>query len=97
RRHGVVLVLIFEEAEMMDSWMLRNRHVRRADQAEVHAVDERCAVVCEELEQLDAAFVLIDASDIDRKAIAHVELLAEATGVRSLWNFRSNADHYARN
>ena len=76
--HRVVLVLVLEEAEVMNARMFGNRDVRRADQHEVHAVDERRAVVLEEFEQLDAALVLVDAADVDREAIAHVELLAEA-------------------
>ena len=62
---------------------------------EVHAVDERRAVMLEELEQLDAALVLVDAADVDREAIAHVELLAEAPAVRSFRNLRADADDHA--
>ena len=67
----------------------------RADQHQVHAVDERRAVVLEEFEQLGAALVLVDAADVDREAIAHVELLPEAPGVRALGNLRADADHHA--
>ena len=70
----------------MNTWVLRNRHVRRADQDQVHAIDQRRAVVFEELEQLEAAFVLVDAADVDREAVSHLELLAEAPAVRSLGN-----------
>ena len=51
--------------------------MRRADQHQVHAFDERRAVMLEEIEQLGAALVLVDAADVDREPIAHVELLAE--------------------
>src|SRR5687768_18570618 len=76
----------------MDARMFGNRDMCGADQHQMHAVDERCAVVLEEVEQLDATLVLVDASDVDREAVANIELLPEAAAVRTLRDLRANAD-----
>ena len=94
--HRVVLVLVFEEAQVMNARMRRNCHVRCTDQHQVHAIDQRRAVVFEELEQLEAALVLVDAANVDRESVAHLELLAEAAAVRPFGNLGANADHDAR-
>ena len=49
----------------------------------------------EEIEQLDAALVLVDAPDVDREAIAQVELLPEAAAVRAFGDLRADADDHA--
>ncbi len=96
RRHGVELVLVVDEAEVVDARVPGDGDDGRADEHQVHAVDERGAVVLEVLEELGAALVLVDAAHVDREAVADAELLAEAAGVRSLGHFRSDTHHHAR-
>ena len=66
-RERVELVLVGEEPEMPDARVLRDLEMLRPDQHQVEPVRVHHGVALEELEQLAAALVLVDAADVDRE------------------------------
>ena len=67
--------------------------MRRADQHQVHAVDQP-RVALEEIEQLGAALVLVDPPDVDGEPVAQSNFWRK----RRRWcagNLRSDADDHS--
>ena len=67
-----------------------------ANQHERQLAGRVVEVALEELEQLGAPLVLVDAAHIHRKGPADVVLLPKAAGLRTLGDVRPDADHDAR-
>ena len=67
-----------------------------ADEDQIEAVRVHDRVALEELEELAAALVLVDAADVDRERPLDVELLPKAPRLRPLGNGRTHADDDAR-
>src|SRR5690606_30079164 len=74
----VELVLIGDEAEVPHARVVRNRNDGRADEDEVETAWMLSGVAIEILEELRAAFVRVDAADVNRERAADVVLTAEA-------------------
>ncbi len=91
----VELVDVIEETEMSDARMLRDVEQRVADQDERQPPGRFLQVRVEELEQLLAALVLVDAADVDGERTADVELLPETRRLRIGRHFRADADDHA--
>ena len=82
-RDAVELVLVWQKAEMMNAWVLRDRHDRAADEHQVEAARKRRGVAQEEVEQLLAALVLVDPPDVDGKRLPDVVLVRGTAARRS--------------
>jgi len=72
--------------------VLGDRQQRVPDQDQRELAGRILQVALEELEQLVAALVLIDAADVDRERSADVVFLAEAGALRIVGHLRSDAD-----
>ena len=80
--HGVELVLIGQETEVADARVVGYGQDRIADEHQREPTRHGALEALEELEELLAALVLVDASHVDRKRARHAVLLAKAIGLR---------------
>jgi hypothetical protein len=73
-----VCTLTMDDEAAMNAGVLWDRDHGRADEDEVQPFEKGSRVVLEEIEELLAAFVLVDPPDVDRETIAELEFLAES-------------------
>src|SRR5689334_14317018 len=81
---------------MADPRMVGDRQHLLTDQYELQSFGQCVEPAQEEREQLLAALVLIDAPDIERKALRDPVLLPEPLRLRALRNVRADAHHDSR-
>ena len=93
--HGVELVLVGQEPEVVDAGMFGNRQDRRADEHQAQRSWHAARKAPEEVEQLAATLVLVDATDVDRKRTRDAMLLPEPIGVGLLGHVRADANDHA--
>src|SRR5262245_16626831 len=74
--------------------MVRNRDHVRAHEHEVQSLWVATRIALEEREELAAAFVDVDASDVHRERPPDAEFLAEARRFRPGWNLGADADDH---
>ena len=96
RRNAVELVLVWLKAEVMDPGVLRDLHDRRANQDKIQASRKRRRVAQKKVEQLLAALVFVDASDIDGEWLPDVVLAAKSFGIGSRRDLGTDTHHDRR-
>ena len=77
--------------------MRRNRQQRITDEDERELAGDVTEIPLKEFEQFVAAFVLIDAADVNGKRTADVVLLPKPVRLRIVWHVRADADDNAGN
>ena len=95
-RHRVELVGIVQESEVANAGMIGHRQQGVADEEERELARWIAEIALKKFEQLRAALVLVDASDVDGKRVPDVVLLAEPVSPRVLGHLRPDAHDHAR-